>query len=118
MTSIAAGRPHPYASERQVQVVADDYKVALVYVQFVKIITYCIAAQVHIGRRLEKMELPSLERNRAQISIALRDKNGIGCLSPGIQYYKSGVVSGLRVFGSYVAETYDQEILFRHSSLL
>ena len=49
MAAVATFRAHPERSERQVEVVADDHKLADGDVEFLQPVPYCVAAQVHIG---------------------------------------------------------------------
>ena len=46
----------------------------------------------------------SLEGNFRHVSVTLGVKNNVGCLREGIQHYKSHIVPGVFIFGTYVPE--------------
>lgn len=46
----------------------------------------------------------SLERYLCDVPVAFCVKNGVGCLRKGIQHYKSHIVPGVFIFGTYVSE--------------
>ena len=59
--------------------------------------------------------MASLERNFCDVPVSVRMEKDIGCLSPGIQYHKSHVVTGLGVFRPDVSQTDNQVV---HAALL
>lgn len=46
----------------------------------------------------------SLERYLCDVPVAFCVKNDVGCLRKGIQHYKSHIVPGVFIFGTYVPE--------------
>ena len=46
----------------------------------------------------------SLERYLCDVPVAFCVKNDVGCLCKGIQHYKSHIVPGVFIFGTYVSE--------------
>ena len=101
----AAGGAQADGAEGEVDVVADNQEVVEGKVEFLLPVADGVAAQIHIRRRLEQVELAALVADDGHVAVAAGLENDIGCLGPGIQYHKADVVSRGGVFGTDVAES-------------
>ena len=101
--SLASGGFHAKLSEREREVVDHDEKPIDGYVLRVQPVAHSIAAEVHVGRRLEQGECLVFHPHVCHESIAAVCKNSIGRLRKGVQYRKSYVVAGVGIFIADVA---------------
>ena len=72
-----------------------------------------LAAQVHVGRRLQQHERPSLVPELGDRAVAARCKDGarLGCQCVG--HFESYVMPGFGVLGADIAQPDDQVFQFR-----
>jgi hypothetical protein len=75
-----------------------------------------MAAQVHVGRGLEKINAASLQAEDGHIAVTVCFKNGIGCVSPRIQHHKAHVMAGTGILRTNVPEPCNQVALASHKS--
>ena len=108
MAAIAATLADADFAERQSKVVADDEK--MVERDFLLLHPICnsLPAQIHVSGWLDENKGAATRFHLRAIGVTNLAKSSIGCLSQGIQYFKSYVVAGVGVFSADVAQPYNQ----------
>ena len=94
MAAVAAPAAETDRPQGEVEVVADDDEILDAQMELVHPVTDGVAAEVHVSGGFEQGELPAFEGDLRDVAVALRGERSIGCLSPGIQYHKTDIVSG------------------------
>ena len=103
VAAIAALPSHAQLSVWQREVIGYDQYIFQRDLLLLHPIPHGIAAKVHIGAWLQKHKGLSLVPKLADVAITVCLKKKIGRPSKGVQYFKSYVVTRLRVFTSNVS---------------
>lgn len=113
VSAVAAFGPDADRAERQRDVVDDDQQVLLRDLFGFQPVADRLAAQVHVGRRLQQHERPSLVPELGDRAVAARCKDGarLGCQCVG--HFESYVMPGFGVLGADIAQPDDQVFQFR-----
>ena len=94
-----------YNNEPTRLVIGDDNEIFKGEFKCVHPVSDCFPAEIHVCRRLQQEKSAAFERSFRNTPVSVGFKNDIGCLRPGIQYHKTHVVSGIRVFCADISQT-------------